>query len=284
MNAAFSSVTFSSFLAAHPSQDEWAVFFEPKDLVIQPAMKYKILFCAYSVLIFAAYIEPFDPSIFEPNGRGKTLPLFFQATYLYSWLAPAIPAFIGGLVLLGLPSIPRSLARCIAVFSIVSGLLLTLFGMVPSLGSDTQILHGVTLTIAVAASFLIWSGSGGQPQPSRAAKIGISIGTIAALWSLLTVPMILVQARFIADGAPYCIAEHSKNAPIEAVRDLRGFSFYTTATGDKSTSKWYFHGLMLVDHPDGQRVYNWSPGRWRFDPVERPDAMIEPVRNVCAPS
>ncbi|WP_172978460.1 hypothetical protein [Ruegeria sp. THAF33] len=161
---------------------------------------------------------------------------------------------------------------------------LTLFGMVLSLGSDTQILHGVTLTTAVAASFLFWSGSGGQPQPSLVAKIGISIGTIAALWSLLTVPMILVQAHFIADGAPYCIAEHSKNAPVEAVRDLRGFSFYTTATGYKSTSKWYFHGLMIVDHPDAQRVYNWSPGRWRFDLVERPDAMLVSVRNVCVPS
>ncbi|WP_109313411.1 hypothetical protein [Ruegeria sp. AU67] len=233
------------------------------------------------MLIFIAYMQPLDPQLFEPNTDRKALLLFIQGLFLLVWLIPAAPMCIGGLALLGMCPISRLLAVFLAISSVVIGLLLTLASGVLALFSDTQLLHGISLTIAIASSFLIWSGRDGKPNPSRTAKIGISISTLIALWSLLTIPMLLFQARLIADGSPYCIAEHSENSPIEALHELRGFSFYTTKTGYKSTSEWYFHGLMIVDHPDDQRVYNWSPRHRRFDLVERPDALIEPVRNVC---
>ena len=186
--------------------------------------------------------------------------------------------------MLGMFPIPRLLARILAGFSVVLGLFLTLASGAFGPFTDTQALHGVSLTMALASSFLIWSGLNGKPQPSWAAKIGISVATVTALWSLLTVPVVLVQARTISDGAPYCIAEHAENSPVKALYELRGFSFYTTKTGYKSTSAWYFHGLMIVDYPEEQRVYNWSPRRWRFDQIERPDGFIKPVRNVCTPA
>ncbi|WP_298853373.1 hypothetical protein [uncultured Ruegeria sp.] len=75
--------------------------------------------------------------------------------------------------------------------------------------TDIQALHGISLTIAIASSFLIWSGRGHKPQSSWAAKVGISVSTLTALWSLFTVPMVLIQAHMISNGAPYCIAEHA---------------------------------------------------------------------------
>ncbi len=229
-------------------------------------------------------MQPLDGSVFEPDRFGRSRPLFIQIMYLSAWFAPAVPLILAGCASLGMRVIPAMLARVFVVISVAAGVILTLASGVFSLASTTQLLHGVMLTISVASSFAIWSGQDGEPCPSQKAKLGIASATIVALWSLLTVPMILVQARVITDGYPYCIAEHSENSPIEALHELRGFSFYTTATGYKSTSEWYFHGLMIVDYPDEQRIYNWSPRLWRFDLVERPDALIIPVREVCVPS
>lgn len=258
--------------------------FDPKATDIQLRLKYQILFGLYAALVFLAYIQPLDMTVFEPDQNGNRAPVWVQGAYFSAWIAPAMPLFFAGYSLMGMRQIPVGYVRFFALFSLAFGLLLTFTGLMFSLGSDTEILHGVTLTIAVASSVLIWSGSVEKPPPSRVAKTGIFVGTLAALWSLLTVPMILVQSHIIADGSPYCIANHSSNAPIEALHELRGFTFYTNATGYKSTSGWYFHGLMIVDLPSEQRVYNWSPGRWRFDQVEQPDILIAPVRNACTPS
>ena len=228
-------------------------------------------------------MQPLDQSVFTPNRFGRTLPLTIQGIYLVTWLAPVLPLILAGLVLLGLRLIPSAVAKTLAAFSVTAGLFLTLASGAFSLSSTTQWLHELTLTVAVASSFLIWSGRDGELQPSRTAKLGIAAATIAALWSLMTVPMIRIQAHVIADGSPYCIAEHSPDSPVETLHELRGFSFYTTNTGYKSTSEWFFHGLMIVDQPDGHKIYNWSPRRWRFDLVARPDILVEPVRDVCVP-
>ncbi|WP_299800138.1 hypothetical protein [uncultured Ruegeria sp.] len=255
-----------------------------KPALIDRLLKPKVLFCTYAVLIFAAYMQPLDQSLFTPNLVGNTPPPFFVGLYLATWVAPSLPALIALLTQVGSRQIPSVFAKLFTFLLVAAGLCLTLAVGVFSLFSDTQILHGLTLTIAVASSILIWSGDDGKPRPSRVAKLGISVSTIAALWSLMTVPMILGQARFIADGSTYCIAHHSRNSPVETLHELRGFSFYTEKTGYKSTSEWFFHGLMIVDHLEGQKFYNWSPRRWRFDLVARPNLLFEPVSNVCVPN
>ncbi|WP_170430007.1 hypothetical protein [Ruegeria arenilitoris] len=204
--------------------------------------------------------------------------------YLVVWIAPAVPLILAAMILMGLRRIPAFLAHTLFGVTLLLGVFFTLTSGVLSLFSTTQLLHGLTLTIALGFGFLIWSGKGGKVRPSRIAKLGIAVSVIAALWSLLTVPMILIQTSVIADGSPNCIAKHAENSPIETLHQLRGFSFYTTETGYKSTSEWHFHGLLIVDDPEEERIYNWSPRRWRFDLVERPDTLIKPVRNVCVPS
>ncbi|MBO9444399.1 hypothetical protein [Ruegeria sp. R14_0] len=236
------------------------------------------------MLIFLAYMMPLNPSVFTPNPFGRTPSPLIQVLYLCAWLAPFTPLIVASFVLMGMQRLPVWLARLLAGCSLIAGLLLTLAAGMFSLFSTTELIHGLTLTIAVSSSFLIWAGHDHEPGPSWIAKLGIIAAAIAALWSLLTVSMILIQSHFIANGSPYCIAHHAQGSPVGAIYELRGFAFYTEATGYKSTSKWYFHGLMIVDHPDKQRIYNWSPRRWRFDLIERPDALIQPVRNACVPS
>ena len=227
---------------------------------------------------------PLNQSVFAPTQSGKTTPLPIQIMYLCAWFAPVLPLLVLAFVLMGVRCLPIWLANLFAGVSLIAGLFLTLASGVLSLFSTIQVVHGVTLTVAVASSFLIWAGDDKKPKPSSIAKLGIAGSAMAALWSLLTVPSILIQSHTIADGSPYCIAHHWPDTPVEALHELRGFSFYTEETGYKSTSEWYFHGLMIVDYPEEQKVYNWSPRRWRFDQVERPDGLIAHVRNACVPS
>ncbi|WP_170326843.1 hypothetical protein [Ruegeria arenilitoris] len=204
--------------------------------------------------------------------------------YLVVWIAPAVPLILSAMTLTGLRGIPTFLAHTLFAVTLLFGVFFTIASGVLSLFSTTQLLHGFSLTMALGFGFLIWSEQDGKVRPSRFAKLGMAVSVIPALWSLLTVPMILIQTRVIAGGSPYCIAEHAENSPIETLHQLRGFSFYTAETGYKSTSEWYFHGLLIVDDTAEERIYNWSPRRWRFDLVERPDALIKQVTNLCVPS
>ncbi|WP_170604768.1 hypothetical protein [Ruegeria arenilitoris] len=204
-----------------------------------------------------------------------------QVLYLLAWLAPILPLVIAGLMLMGVRLIPSAIANTLAFFSAIIGLFLT--GV-----SYSPIWHGITLTIAVASSFLIWSGRDGKVQPTGFAKAGMAIATAAALWSLLAIPMILIQARVISGGFPYCIANHWPYSEINTFHELRGFSFYTTRTGLKDTSKQFLHGVLVVNREigrsEGFEYFNWSPRRYRFDRLKNPHLFLEPVTDVCIPN
>lgn len=247
-------------------------------------LRHPTLFLSYAILVFVAFFHPLDPSVVTSLQTGTGVSFWVSMLFLLAWLAPTIPLTLAGLQLVGMRSITARLASVLAVVTVAVGLFLTLASTVFSLGSDTQLLRGTSLTIAIASSFLFWAKGEGGASTSNWAKLGLSLAALAALWSVLTIPMIKIQSRIIADGSPYCIAHHDQNSPVQALAELRGFSFYTEATGHKSTSRWYFHGLLIVNHPEEQRVYNWSPRRWRFDPIERPDLFIQPLRNACIPA
>lgn len=111
--------------------------------------------------------------------------------------------------------------------------------------------------------------------------MGLIIGAVAGLWSLLAVPVVIVQASTLAGGAPFCIAVKSKGERVASLWDLRGFSFYSFAGengmgGQGAHDTYRFHRLLIVDAHNGRRLYTWSPGRLRFD-------RINWVRNECTP-
>ena len=149
--------------------------------------------------------------------------------------------------------------------------------------SDLVWMHGVILTFAVASSAVVWGG----PLENRLAAFfgyaGLVVSAAAATWSLLSVPAVILQSNTVSNGSRMCVAHHLPSPDIGSIWELRGFRFYTTATGYKRTSNWYFHAIMAVDGPEGRQYYNWPPRKFRFDLIERPERLMVPVWGLCDP-
>jgi vacuolar-type H+-ATPase subunit I/STV1 len=196
--------------------------------------------------------------------------------------------------------VPFALALLIAVrgarpLVLTAGLLagLALFlGLLVSLvtalfsggGAAVVLLKGVLLTMA-AVGTLLWAARDDlASRGRRLARHVLLIPAAAAAWSLACVPAVMAQASRLAQDAPFCVARHEPGpSPVRSLWDLRGFSLHTAPSGYKGTSRWYCHGLLVVDSPEGERLFNWSPRRMRFDPIDRPDLFTASLQNVCTP-
>jgi len=113
------------------------------------------------------------------------------------------------------------------------------------------------------------------------------------LFSVTSSIAVVIQTLRIADGHPYCIAmadtdkitRRSSPYGYGTIRNweiLRGSRFSTTKTGYKSTSKWYYHAVLIVGRQSGEREYwNWSISRLNFHKIQRPDLKIATPINGC---
>ena len=239
-----------------------------------------IVFPAFAALIFAGFIQPIDTMLFD-----ETMDLVKVASLL-AWFAPALPTVIVILwIALPRPASP-ALIWPVAIAVFLVGLFLTFASTVLSSPHSTllSVTHGGALSLAGASSVLCLAigriGSNGV----RLAFSGMALSAAAAAWSLLAVPSVVFQANRISAGDPLCISHHGPSSDVSSIWDLRGFSFYTTDSGYKSTSGWYFHGVLTVDGNDGRQYFNWSPRRFRFDRVEPPPRLIASLRNLCKPA
>lgn len=178
------------------------------------------------------------------------------------------------------------LAHGLAWLILPVGLLLTVGAAAFSgAGDGIILLQGALLTMALIGVLL--GARRGRSAPSGRTLAGsmVLIPAIAAVWSLATVPVVLASAHRVADGAPFCLAGHAHGpAPLGSLWDLRWFSFYTTGSGYKETSRWFFHGLLTIQTAEGEKIYNWSPRGMHFDPVDRPDLYLIDPRGACVPS
>jgi len=103
----------------------------------------------------------------------------------------------------------------------------------------------------------------------------VSVSHAGAVWG---------DARRVAEGDPFCLAWHdTKGAPVRWIGDLRLSRFYLTKTGFKSTSRWYFHGVMIVRRASGDAYYNWSLRHLRFDRVADEASFFARVAGSCDP-
>jgi hypothetical protein len=151
-------------------------------------------------------------------------------------------------------------------------------------GAGFYLLSGLLVTSGVVGALLWTARDRLSPLSQDLASLGVLVSAVGAAWSLLVAPLVLVSAAVTANGNPFCLARHEEGpAPITSILDLRWFSFITTDTGYKHSSRWYFHGLLLVTGPDGSRSYNWSPRRLRFERVERPELLLVPPAGACSP-
>lgn len=238
----------------------------------------KIALCLGALVIFLGYIQlPYLPP-------PENAPVWMIVGLFSISTAPLVPFLLIIMkFFLGL-SIGRSLADGIGALSAVLGLLLTLASVALSgAGMALSLWHGLTLTGAVVTSILLFSNKDQLTLKSPLVLV-FSFAVLVGAWSLLTIPTIAFQAHKIANGRAYCIEPHGSQSGIMTLSGLRGLAFYTTASGFKSTSRWYFHGVLLVeDTADVLEAYNWSPRGMTFHRIEHPNRFIQNPLGVCIP-
>jgi len=242
--------------------------------------KTSIVFLSFAALIFAGLVQPIDTKRFDETTD------VVKAALLLAWSAPTLPtAAVFLRIALPRPASP-ALIWPVAIAVFLVGLFLTLASAAFSSPHSTlfSVTHGGALSLAGASSVLCLAIGRIDSNGARLAFSGMALSAAAAAWSLLSVPSVVFQANRISAGYPLCISHHGPSSDVSSIWDLRGFSFYTTDSGYKSTSGWYFHGILIVDGNDGRQYFNWSPRRFRFDRVEHPERFIASLRNLCEPS
>lgn len=245
-----------------------------------------LAWCAASLLValgFAPRPASLMPWLAGPPDAANIGALIFVLS-----LSPYLPLLLATLALVYQPVLSRATADALSIAAFTLGLFFTLAGtLFTGAGAVIFAVQGLCLTLAITASLhaLAWPALG--PHARRRVTAIMALPVLAALWSLAAIPVISLSARSIAAGAPYCITSHYRPHTMTSLWDLRGFSFYTTASGFKDTSHDYFHGLLIVHDPgigdSGRRVHNWSPRHMRFDPITRPQNIGLSTEPTCAP-
>ncbi|MGB0695738.1 MAG: hypothetical protein ACPGOY_08815 [Rhodospirillaceae bacterium] len=178
-------------------------------------------------------------------------------------------------------SLNASVYICMGV--IILGTLLSLGGLAFSgPGFDIMSMHAFMLMMGTILSIFVFRLEKGKVPSWRFLFCWLVPGALA-LWSLSSVPYVVVQANQIVAGRPYCLGAHTGHYPVQSLAELRGFYFYTTVTGYKSSSRWFFHGILLVETEQGLEAYNWSPRAFRFYRISNPDRMLESPFQACTP-
>ena len=94
---------------------------------------------------------------------------------------------------------------------------------------------------------------------------------VFAHWSIGSGIAAGLQAAYLSKGAPYCIADTNHRGgnygEIDSLFDLRGVEFLVSATGYKSNSRWYFHGIFVTQDENTKSTRNWSTLKVAFDPI-----------------
>lgn len=246
------------------------------------------IFITVALLIAVGYLQdsPVPESMYTRSHEFSLSDLPALLTLYAVAFAPLVPlvlALIRGLTNFRLH---RGLAFVLAGLTGLFGFMITLFGGAFSGGgAPIAWLQGFTLTIAVCASLLLASRKEGVVSdfPRFSWKL-LMLPAVVALWSLVSVGGVVLSANRIAGDRPFCLAPHTgKTEPVRSFAQLRGLSFYTTDSGYKVTSMWYFHGLLFVAHESGGVFYNWSPRRMRFDRIAHPTEMFVSPIGACSP-
>lgn len=197
-----------------------------------------------------------------------------RALVAFVAVAPCVPLASALIVRFTTIRIAGWLAGTLAVIAGGCGVLLSLLGAALSYtGSLLVIVHGITLTAAVAGAFLLLSRS---RVGHRSALVLFIAPVLGAVWSLVAFGLVTFSAYPISEGRPYCLATPPVVGPVLSLSDLRAFAFYTT-------TEQAFHGLLLVQDGPETIVYNWSPRRMRFDPVLQPELLSPDPRLQCSP-
>lgn len=241
---------------------------------------FKLFFVIAGVLIAFGYLSiPITP---YNMGRGS----IWRDTINWAIaISPLLPVSIALINLVARGPLNKSLTMGFAILFAIGGTLISLLvAAVSGVGTSIVLIHGLSLTVAVSVSPLLLSAPPGLRALISGPFLALIGPMVVALWSLTSMIAIAWQANSLSENRPLCLALHSHDTDgIESFAELRGLSFYSTLSGLKSTSKWYFHGILIVDSAGKREVFNWSPRRMMFNKVEYPDRYTASPLNVCAP-
>jgi hypothetical protein len=196
-------------------------------------------------------------------------------------VAPFSPLAASLLRLTRLRLMKRVALPAVVVIGVFGAILSFFFAGFSGAGGHIALLHGMTLTASVSASFLVLCR--GEVSSSMIFPSFLILPALASAWSLFTGVVVAASASAISDGNPYCLASHGERKAVSSLAGLRGFDFYTTRTGYKDTQKWFFNGVLLVQKGDDRAVYNWSAARLRFDYLSTPWLLIDDPSKECLP-
>jgi hypothetical protein len=220
------------------------------------------ILAALSVLIALGYI---DISWFK---HGAPVDGSILRVAIVIWCVKLAPIFpiITAIILLTPLRLMKGFALLFAAITFLFGLFLSLLSAALSgAGGAVAFMHGATLTLAASASFLALCRGDMNSSMGRSAIVLMTIPAIAATWSLAAGGMLIASARAMSSDKPYCIALHGDRKSVSSLANLRGLSFYTTRSGYKDSSGWFFHGVLIVQDDVGKSVYNWSAKMLRFE-------------------
>ena len=218
-------------------------------------------------------------------GNQDGIPIYWHILFSATALVPVIPILFAGLRF-GLNKPLRSYVTIPILLAVLifGGLLTVVLAAFSGAGAVIVLIHGSSLTVAVAASVHLLARDATKGDVKSFAGVALIYPAVVALWSIAASIYALGHAHFLANGRNYCFAEHAAMRQLQSPLLLRGLSFYTTATGYKSTSRWYYHGLLIIDRDGDPQVYNWSPRRLHFDRIENPKGHIAGIEWACTPS
>jgi hypothetical protein len=219
-----------------------------------------------------------------------------QAVQWCSTLLILIPSalFLLGLYRFGQRKRLITIRRICVFFLVIAFVDLPLTFLVGIFGTEASLLIQIGVALSVAAANIFFVCALHQLEHGKTTiPIGSALGGSPAIclatWSLLQVPVVLAQATYLAGGRPFCIADtgavkHNYYAPVRSVFDLRGTNFYTGVTGYKDSSRWAFHGVLIVrDQLIGDEYWNWSISRMRFEPRPGSTPYVIDWRRACTP-
>ena len=266
-------------VVSFPNEVTTSVFLRLRPLIL--------LALAYALFLLAVYWpEPRHVSMLWIMLKKR------PGTDWFAFLAPIVPPLVyfalAPLYLLQSKIVDHIVAMIVRIFVIIAFADMVIsFVFAGSMSSSAN--AGVTLLIfgTVVLWMLLLCSIGNRLAVRDSIMAAVppilpaSYIAVFAAWSILSGVMTAVQAWWIVDGRPYCIASatrHPSYAAIASPFDLRGSHNYSDLPASPS-SEGRYHALLVVADPDGRyRYWNWSIPWMSWQPNSRIGG-----RHVCEP-
>lgn len=233
-----------------------------------------------AVLFFLAFFQlNFFPYEFDGN-RADIISMWVNVAYL----APLFPVLIIVIRRVVRRSFPLYVVIGGGILIFVLGFLTTVFYWALTNGRSLPFVHGSIIMIAIISWWVFCFSESSLVLLRRLAYYFMLFVTVFSVLSLVTPAVVIAQSRYIAKGNPFCVGEHGSGQSVSSISDLRLFSFYTTKSGYKLNSNWYFHGVLIVEQPSRYlEFYNWSVRTLTFEEVHNNSRLVVSVRGSCWP-